>query len=539
MLFIPTHTVYCRFSSGPSQGNNQSICESTATTNNQSTRTSNLPESPLVKSHLSAATVLEDGYDSDACQNHNAAIEMEGPQELDEPELGEVLDPSSPSDNQAEESKTSNNQPEFVLIPNNVITNVKVADLKAELSKCRLDTKGLKNVLLDHLKQAMVDKVPVLSNSELRSDNERISGFAETAKWKPLKPIEEPVAEPDNVVGTLHAPTIPEEDTLFVPQKHNFAETFDCSPFLGCQKIPHRHCNGHQMHDPHTNQPMWNEEVNINGGPRADWLKANNLDGNSSPADWFQAFLPVFDGSCGHPWVSNTPFWTHKWENVLNVKAASMGAGVQGGMYPDFKPFSYGDIEKHLALYILQGLNPSPQVEQNLQVRQMTQYKGMIFVSMFLDPMLFIVIVTSRPFSASKIQPRRCLVARNIQPTRLHPFFAMFKRYQCWLGILAMIYQGMNRQLASKESTLTNCTSHTRQRVMVSNVMLCAKVVSHGHFISAINQHQRNTYNKAMLHCTHAFLECLTSWMRNITTIGLTICTCLPSSAGLPLLTQM
>ena len=77
------------------------------------------------------------------------------------------MDPSSPSDNQAEESETSNNQPEYVLIPNNVITKMKVADLKAELSKRGLDTKGLKNVLLDHLKQAMVDKVPVLSNSEL------------------------------------------------------------------------------------------------------------------------------------------------------------------------------------------------------------------------------------------------------------------------------------------------------------------------------------------------------------------------------------
>ena len=227
MLFVHTHTVYCHFSSGPSQGNNQSICESTATTNNQSTRMSNLPESPLVQSHLSATTVLEDGYDFDAHQNHNAAIEMEGPQELDEPELGEVLDPSSPSYSQAEESETSNNQPDFVLIPNNMITKMEVADPKAELSKCGLDTKGLKNGLLDCLKPAMVDKVPVLSNSELQSDNERISGFAETAKWKLLKPIEEPVAEPDNVFGMLHAPTIPEKDALFVPQKHNFAETFD------------------------------------------------------------------------------------------------------------------------------------------------------------------------------------------------------------------------------------------------------------------------------------------------------------------------
>ena len=257
--------------------------------------------------------------------------------------------------------------------------------------------RGLKNVLLDCLKQAMVDKVPVLSNSELRSDNERISGFAETAKWKLLKPIEELVAEPDNIVGMLHAPTIPEEDALFVPQKHNFAETFDHSPFLGCQKIPCHHCNEHQMHDPHTNQPMWNEEVNINGGPRADWLKANHFDGNSSPADWFQAFLPVFDGSCHCPWVSNTPLRTHKWANFLNMKAASMGAGVQGGMYPDFKPFSFEDIE--IALYILQGLNMSPQVEQKFtsQANDPVQGNDLCFC-VFLDAMLFVVIVTSRPF---------------------------------------------------------------------------------------------------------------------------------------------
>ena len=53
---------------------------------------------------------LKIGYNSDARQNNNAAIEMDGPQELDKPELGEVLDPSSPSDNQAEESETNNNQ---------------------------------------------------------------------------------------------------------------------------------------------------------------------------------------------------------------------------------------------------------------------------------------------------------------------------------------------------------------------------------------------------------------------------------------------
>ena len=149
------------------------------------------------------------------------------------------------------------------------------------------------------------------------------------------------------------------------------------------------------------------------------------------------------------------------------------------------------------------------------------------------------IIVTSRPSFASKTQQKRCLVARNIQPSRLHPSFTMFKRYQCWLGIWAMTYQRMNRQLATKGSILTNCILHTRQRAMGFNVMLCVKVGSHGHFIFTINWHWQNTYNKAMLHCTHTFLECSTSWMRNITTAGLTTCTCLPSSAGLPSHTQM
>ena len=53
-----------------------------------------------------------------------------------------------------------------------------------------------------------------------------------------------------------------------------------------------------------------------------------------------------------------------------------MGAGVQGGMYHDFKPFSYEDIEKHLVLYILQGLNPLPQVEKKFASQANDQVQG-------------------------------------------------------------------------------------------------------------------------------------------------------------------
>ena len=52
---------------------------------------SNLPSSPEAQSHLPSCLPLEDdGYESDAGVDHNVAICLEGPQELDEAEVPEV-----------------------------------------------------------------------------------------------------------------------------------------------------------------------------------------------------------------------------------------------------------------------------------------------------------------------------------------------------------------------------------------------------------------------------------------------------------------
>ena len=53
-----------------------------------------------------------------------------------------------------------------------------------------------------------------------------------------------------------------------------------------------------------------------------------------------------------------------------------MGAGVQGGCYPTFVPFSYKEIERFLGLYMLQGLNPSPQVEMKFFNQQSDPVQG-------------------------------------------------------------------------------------------------------------------------------------------------------------------
>ena len=53
-----------------------------------------------------------------------------------------------------------------------------------------------------------------------------------------------------------------------------------------------------------------------------------------------------------------------------------LGAGVPGGIYPTFKPFSYQEIERFIALYILQGLNPSPQVEMKFNSQETDPVQG-------------------------------------------------------------------------------------------------------------------------------------------------------------------
>ena len=51
-------------------------------------------------------------------------------------------------------------------------------------------------------------------------------------------------------------------------------------------------------------------------------------------------------------------------------------AGVPGGIYPTFKPSSYQEIERFIALYILQVLNLSPQVEMKFNSQETDPVQG-------------------------------------------------------------------------------------------------------------------------------------------------------------------
>ena len=58
------------------------------------------------------------------------------------------------------------------------------------------------------------------------------------------------------------------------------------------------------------------------------------------------------------------------------MKAMLLGVGVPGGVYPNFKPFSYQEIEHLIGLYVIQGLNLSPRIEMKFSSQQSDPLQG-------------------------------------------------------------------------------------------------------------------------------------------------------------------
>ena len=113
-----------------------------------------------------------------------------------------------------------------------------------------------------------------------------------------LSPINEVLPEPQHVVG-MHAPTIPEGEEHFIAPKQNFAEVFDCMPFLGKEKVPKYHGNRRPVIV--NGEQVWEEQHTTKSGVRSEFITTNNLHAESSPQDWFKAFLPIHDGSAKIP----------------------------------------------------------------------------------------------------------------------------------------------------------------------------------------------------------------------------------------------
>ena len=55
-------------------------------------------------------------------------------------------------------------------------------------------------------------------------------------------------------------------------------------------------------------------------------------------------------------------------------------AGEKNYPYPDFKPFTVSELKQHLALYVVNGLCPSPRAEMKFQPQSIDPINGNDFI---------------------------------------------------------------------------------------------------------------------------------------------------------------
>ncbi len=114
------------------------------------------------------------------------------------------------------------------------------------------------------------------------------------------------------------------------------------------------------------------------GGPNPTFLEHYDLDKTSHLMDWFTAFMLLIpDMNCEDPGVANvkgnktTKFAISNWTAYSNTKAMMCIAGELGHILAGkFKPFKNKDILQMIGVYIINGLAPSPQLVQKMQLQE-------------------------------------------------------------------------------------------------------------------------------------------------------------------------
>jgi hypothetical protein len=241
--------------------------------------------------------------------------------------------------------------------------------IKEELRLRRVPFKASlkKDGLLEKLREALSQQSPKYTQEQLdalgagtkKKKEDDMTAFKVGAWWRELHPMEEQVDEPANEqFPAARAPTIPEADReVPLKPKYNYAEKWDRPPFKGSAHGQER----------------------VKGRANDAFLKVHNLDKDSSPVEFAEAFLPMFKNT--KPWIPNPKedpeiecknlhgrfFSMEECARVTNIRAerAFVGEATYRDQFHD--RFSVKEIRQFLGLYVLNGLSPSPSLDKKFE----------------------------------------------------------------------------------------------------------------------------------------------------------------------------
>ena len=279
-------------------------------------------------------------------------------------------------------------EPVIVILSEKEIKKLKVDQLRKELRMRGLPHFGKKAELLERMKKAMDEKIPIINET---TTSAAPNGFDKTAKWRLLEPSEE-VMEPENIDSTLVDPGRARdqrargvsETCIEAAKKFNYAQNFRRNKFVGTAL---QLSNGKISEDnnqttkkrkrkqkPSNAKSRIYEKLPIkNLIPNIKFTEKHHLDEFSHPAAWFRSFIPEIpkkgesNSSC-----------IQKWCQYTNMKAELDFSGQKhsSGLSYKFVPFTPREIEQHLAMYMIQGLNPSPQLKLKAKSQSIEPFQG-------------------------------------------------------------------------------------------------------------------------------------------------------------------
>ena len=203
-----------------------------------------------------------------------------------------------------------------------------------------------KKELVQKLTSTIAHQVPIVNQETTCSPT---TGFPTTAQWHFLDSDSlETVAQPLNEVGNAHSPN--DRRGIGLARKYDYKEDWSREVFNSKFQKPVLYPDGGLV-----GMDMFPiKELTPNNA----FIVKHKLDFNSHPADWLRAFVPNSKrkGAPAHE------FCTDNWTSYLNTCAMQELSGIRerGGSYNTFIPFEPDEVEKHIALYMVQGLMPSP-----------------------------------------------------------------------------------------------------------------------------------------------------------------------------------
>jgi len=321
-----------------------------------------------------------EGYDTDGSLGPPRGTDAADEALTKEDALPEKSNVVPPTEQEAEPTAT----PAPIDISEDTFKKLTIPMLKLELTIRKIPLTGLNNKtkLQGKLREALDKRVPVFSKAQLEEERKKnkaqgkkkpddMSAFAIGAYWRPLKADVE-VDEPVNNFPEARAPTVPLKDVeIQARPKYNFSEQFDRPLFTG--RIVHT--ESYAKIDGTTGIKK-TESIRSNGRPNPKFLLEHGLTVESSPVEYAEAFLPMYNNKHLDE-NGNSHLSMQYLARNTNLRAALAFAGE--AQHEDWSgDFTVKELRQFLGLYVINGISPSPGLERKFNAADNANYNAYV-----------------------------------------------------------------------------------------------------------------------------------------------------------------